>query len=294
MSTVSTIGAAQYPPSSRLESIGAVQEPQYPACSVIAIVVGAVLVGNQGLWFNGLDMAVMRRCLVLGTYVYKVLKDNPQSRICAVSRTVGYFMPTEVLPHISGSLDELCRRCTNPDHRLNASTHAESQAKWVIHTEITGIHCAGKMPPAMAEFLEATRVIDSTPPEGKDPTAGVPNHPLLNMPLEQALFHLDNLSAEEKRPLAATITFAAHTIAVVAYYVDEDRSYYYCVDSLRGHVYYDETMADVARFLIASWLPPFRLPADPLKLQKLLDIRTDDPPGQYTMVIFPKKGHAAL
>ena len=255
------------------------QRPGQPACSVIAILVGAVLVGPLGRSIDHVRADVLRECITLGCDLWLRMIYMPYSPVDEVSKEERYLMPTEVLKHIHTHLSKIVLMAFGT--YLPTDAEAPDRTDWAPRAEFQGLHCVGKLPQETLDFLQATRVIDTTPLDPNAPPPAPPP-PMATMPLEQAIYELENMSARAREPLAGAITYCGHTIVLVAHYLDERNSNYYAVNSLPGELYADTSISNIMNHLFHTWLRPCGIvhsegETDPMAI------------GAYFMTVFPLK-----
>ena len=271
-------------PLDRHERLAISQRPGQPACSVIAILAGAVLVGPHGRSIDHVRADVLCQCITLGCDLWARLVFMPYSPVDQTSKEERYLMPTEVLKHIHTHLSKMALMAFGII--LTADAPPPDQTDWRPLAEFQGLHCVGRPPAAILEFLEATRIIDTTP---LDPSAPPPDPPppMATLPLEQAIYELENMSARLHMPLAGAITYQAHTVLLVAHYLDAQNSNYYALNSLPGELYADTSISNIMNHLFLTWLMPYRYAGSDELIGAQLEMMGTTPPGAYFMTVFP-------
>jgi len=120
---------------------------------------------------------------------------------------------------------------------------------WTLLAEATGLHYVdGSVTQAQLDFM---RDISSVSTDKSR------NVPLYACSLQDAVYRLDALSCEQQRPLASVIAYQGHTIAVVAFYVNDTMSLYYAVDSLPGRMLVSANKLHFCFELLSDWLRPY-------------------------------------
>lgn len=206
------------------------QKPGAPACSVITIVTGTFLMSK------GSDPSVLGDASFVGA----MQSGEAQYRkLCAP----GGAIEAERNNQLSKS------RFLHPNEVLKTLRSSDGTFAFEHVASYTGLHYTGELPANIAsmykEMSKGGAVVD-----------GDKSVPMKFATLQDAVFDIENMSAELKKPVAAAIVYCGHTTGFVAMYVGPNESIYYLHDSLPGR-WYATRSYDAMERQLERWLPPY-------------------------------------